>query len=99
MYTVSKDNLRSQGYICRKELNINYFHRDAQSLVHPLKRVGNSFEQILWEHSHGFGLNYNGQVYGVNANSLTKNTHWDKIAGTPLHKYIPCRVEKLLRLL
>ena len=44
-----KDNLRSQGYACRKGLNINYFHHDAQRLTHPLKRVGNSFEQISWE--------------------------------------------------
>jgi hypothetical protein len=28
-----------------------------------------------------------------NANRLAKNTHRDQIAGTPLHRYIPCRVE------
>ena len=44
---------------------------------------------------HGFGLNHDGQVYGVNANSLTKNTHRDRIAGTPIHRYIPCRIESL----
>jgi anaerobic selenocysteine-containing dehydrogenase len=42
---------------------------------------------------HGFGLNYNGQVYGVNVNYLTKNTHRDRIAGTPLSRFVPCRVE------
>jgi anaerobic selenocysteine-containing dehydrogenase len=42
---------------------------------------------------HGFGLKYNGQVYGVNVNRLTKNTHRDHLAGTPLHRYVPCRVE------
>jgi anaerobic selenocysteine-containing dehydrogenase len=42
---------------------------------------------------HGFGLNYDGEVYGANANRLAKNTNRDKVAGTPLHKYIPCRVE------
>jgi len=41
---------------------------------------------------HGFGLIYEGQVYGVNANRLTKNTHRDPL-GTPLHRYVPCRVE------
>lgn len=41
---------------------------------------------------HGFGLNYGGQVYGINVNRLTKNTHRDPI-GTPLHRYVPCRVE------
>jgi anaerobic selenocysteine-containing dehydrogenase len=43
---------------------------------------------------HGFGLNYLGRVYGANANRLTKNTHRDRFAGTPLHRYVPCRVEK-----
>jgi anaerobic selenocysteine-containing dehydrogenase len=42
---------------------------------------------------HGFGLNYDGEVYGANANRLVKNTHRDEMAGTPLHKYVPCRVE------
>lgn len=42
---------------------------------------------------HGFGLVYQGETYGANANRLAKNTHRDRIAGTPLHRYIPCRVE------
>ena len=42
---------------------------------------------------HGFGLNYEGKEQGVNVNLLTKNTHRDRIAGTPLHRYVPCRVE------
>lgn len=41
---------------------------------------------------HGFGLIYNGEVYGINANFLTKNTHRDPI-GTPLHRFVPCRIE------
>lgn len=41
---------------------------------------------------HGFGLIYGDQVYGVNVNRLTKNTHRDPL-GTPLHRYVPCRVE------
>lgn len=44
---------------------------------------------------HGFGLNYMGSVYGANANRLTKNTHRDRFAGTPLHRFVPCRVEKV----
>jgi len=44
---------------------------------------------------HGFGLSYNGEVYGVNVNKLTKNTHRDPIAGTPLHRYVRCRVEQV----
>ena len=44
---------------------------------------------------HGFGLNYDGRVFGANANRLTKNTHRDRLAATPLHRYVPCRVEAL----
>ncbi len=43
---------------------------------------------------HGFGLSYRGEVHGINVNRLTKNTHRDRIAATPLHRYVPCRVEK-----
>jgi len=42
---------------------------------------------------HGFGLNYMGTESGLNVNRLTKNTHRDRLAGTPLHRYVPCRVE------
>jgi len=41
---------------------------------------------------HGFGLIYEDQVYGVNVNYLTKNTHRDPL-GTPMHRFIPCRIE------
>jgi anaerobic selenocysteine-containing dehydrogenase len=41
---------------------------------------------------HGFGLVYEGKVFGINVNRLTKNTHRDPL-GTPLHRFIPCRVE------
>lgn len=47
---------------------------------------------------HGFGLEYNGEVYGVGVNRLTKNTHRDRIAGTPLHRYVRCRVEVVVEL-
>jgi anaerobic selenocysteine-containing dehydrogenase len=43
---------------------------------------------------HGFGLVYNGKVWGVNVNRLTKNTNRDRF-GTPMHRYVPCRVEAL----
>jgi anaerobic selenocysteine-containing dehydrogenase len=45
---------------------------------------------------HGFGLVYNGNKYGANVNRLTKNTHRDQF-GTPLHRYVPCRVEAVHR--
>ncbi len=41
---------------------------------------------------HGFGLVYNDEAYGINVNRLTKNTHRDRLAATPLHRYVPCRV-------
>jgi len=44
---------------------------------------------------HGFGLVFKGKTYGANANRLAKNTHRDRIAGTPYHRYIPCRVEAI----
>jgi len=41
---------------------------------------------------HGFGLVYNGVTYGVNVNRLAKNTNRDFV-GTPMHRFVPCRVE------
>ena len=41
---------------------------------------------------HGFGLVYNGVKYGANVNRLAKNTNRDFV-GTPMHRYVPCRVE------
>ena len=45
---------------------------------------------------HGFGLVYDGKIYGANVNRLTKNTHRDKFAATPLHRYVPCRIEAIV---
>ena len=44
---------------------------------------------------HGFGLKYEGKVYGANVNLLTKNTNRDRWAATPYHRFVPCRVEKI----
>ena len=44
---------------------------------------------------HGFGLSYNEGEYGVDVNRLTKKTHRDPIAGTPLHRYVRCKIKKL----
>jgi len=41
---------------------------------------------------HGFGLNVNGEMTGINVNHLTKYTHRDAI-GTPIHRFVPCRLE------
>jgi anaerobic selenocysteine-containing dehydrogenase len=41
---------------------------------------------------HGFGLEYCGQIDGVNVNVLAPAGNRDRLAGTPLHRFIPCRV-------
>jgi anaerobic selenocysteine-containing dehydrogenase len=43
---------------------------------------------------HGFGLIHLEKVYGVNVNRLAPAKHRDRLAATPLHRYIPCRVRK-----
>jgi anaerobic selenocysteine-containing dehydrogenase len=43
---------------------------------------------------HGGGLVYDGKKYGVNVNELVKTTDRDEM-GTPMHRRIPCRVEKI----
>ena len=44
---------------------------------------------------HGFGLEHCGEVLGVNVNYLTEAQNRDRLAGTPLHKSVPCRVSVL----
>jgi anaerobic selenocysteine-containing dehydrogenase len=41
---------------------------------------------------HGFGLVHEGVKSGANANRLTSAAHRDRVAGTPLHRFIPCQV-------
>ncbi len=42
---------------------------------------------------HGFGLQFQGASVGLNVNRLTSAGHRDPLAGTPLHRYVPCRVQ------
>ena len=44
-----KANPRSQGYACRKGLNVIYHQYPADRLCEPLKRVGARFEPISWQ--------------------------------------------------
>lgn len=44
-----KSNVRSEGYICRKGMNIANHQHNADRLKYPLKRVGDKFERISWE--------------------------------------------------
>ena len=41
---------------------------------------------------HGFGLEHDGRVEGVNVNYLSPAGNRDPLAATPLHKSIPCRI-------
>lgn len=43
-----KSNVRSEGYVCRKGMNIANHQHNADRLKHPLKRVGDKFERISW---------------------------------------------------
>ncbi|MGB7574141.1 MAG: molybdopterin dinucleotide binding domain-containing protein, partial [Thermodesulfobacteriota bacterium] len=43
---------------------------------------------------HGFGLVHDGETHGANVNRLAPAKHRDRLAATPLHRYIPCRVRK-----
>jgi len=42
----------------------------------------------------GFGLDFDGQSVGINVNRLTHVAHRDRIAATPYHRRVPCRLEK-----
>ncbi len=44
---------------------------------------------------HGHGLVHDGVQTGVNVNCLTRSAHRDAIAATPLHRFVPCRIEKV----
>jgi len=44
---------------------------------------------------HGFGLVHGGETRGINVNQLAPAKHRDRLAATPLHRYIPCRVRKV----
>jgi anaerobic selenocysteine-containing dehydrogenase len=44
-----KSNARSEGYFCRKGMNIAYHQHNADRLKYPLKKVGNKFERISWD--------------------------------------------------
>ncbi|KJS33722.1 MAG: hypothetical protein VR64_00375, partial [Desulfatitalea sp. BRH_c12] len=44
-----KDNPRSQGYACRKGLNVCYHQYPADRLTAPLKRTPSGFEVVSWQ--------------------------------------------------
>ena len=48
-----KGNVRSEGYVCRKGMNIANHQHNADRLKYPLKRIGDRFEQISWDQAIG----------------------------------------------
>ncbi|MFA6010835.1 MAG: molybdopterin-dependent oxidoreductase [Desulfobacteraceae bacterium] len=44
-----KENLRSEGYACRKGLNVLYHQYPKGRLTEPLKKVNNEFIPISWD--------------------------------------------------
>ena len=48
-----RDNPRSEGYVCRKGLNVMYHQYPGDRLTEPLKRVGDGFEPITWGEAIG----------------------------------------------
>ena len=48
-----KDSPISEGYICRKGMNIAYHQHNADRLLYPLKKMGDKFERISWDQAIG----------------------------------------------
>ena len=48
-----KGNVRSEGYVCRKGMNIANHQHNADRLKYPLKRIGDRFERISWDQAIG----------------------------------------------
>ncbi|MCK7511352.1 MAG: molybdopterin-dependent oxidoreductase [Desulfobacterales bacterium] len=44
-----KSNVKSEGYFCRKGMNVAYHQHNADRLKYPLKKVGDKFERISWD--------------------------------------------------
>ena len=44
-----KENVRSEGYVCRKGLNVASRQHGADRLTHPLRRTSGGFERVSWD--------------------------------------------------
>ena len=44
-----KENPRSEGYICRKGMNLLHHQYNEDRLATPLKRVGDAFVSVTWD--------------------------------------------------
>jgi len=43
-----KESPFSEGYVCRKGLNVAFHQHNKDRVLYPLKKVGNRFEKISW---------------------------------------------------
>ena len=48
-----KDSPISEGYVCRKGMNIAYHQHNADRLLYPMKKAGGKFERISWDQAIG----------------------------------------------
>ena len=44
-----KSNAKSEGYFCRKGMNVAYHQHNADRLKYPLKKINGKFERISWD--------------------------------------------------
>ncbi|RPH87074.1 MAG: molybdopterin dinucleotide-binding protein, partial [Deltaproteobacteria bacterium] len=44
-----KSNVKSEGYVCRKGVNIAHHQHNADRLKYPLKKVKDKFERVSWD--------------------------------------------------
>ena len=44
-----KDSPVSEGYICRKGMNVAFHQHNADRVLYPLKKVGSKFERVSWD--------------------------------------------------
>ena len=44
-----KDSPVSEGYICRKGMNVAFHQQNTDRVLYPLKKVGGKFERISWD--------------------------------------------------
>ena len=48
-----KDSPFSEGYVCRKGLNVAYHQHNKDRVLFPLKKVGNRFQRVSWDQAIG----------------------------------------------
>lgn len=48
-----KDSPISEGYVCRKGMNIAYHEHNADRLLYPMKKGSGKFERISWDQAIG----------------------------------------------